>query len=138
MKEVLMIVGSKSDLEFASIGEGLMEELGIAYETKIFSAHRNLKELLSYLDEKESDFKVIITIAGLSAALSGIVASQTKLPVIGVPREVGVFKGVDAAISMMQTPSPVPVATMGIGKQGIKNAIYLAKRILDISNREGK
>jgi 5-(carboxyamino)imidazole ribonucleotide mutase len=132
MKKVLIIVGSKSDLEFVSCGEEVLKSLGINYEVRVFSAHRNLKELLDYLQNLDSSIKVIITVAGLSAALGGIVASQTTLPVIGVPRDVGPLKGIDALLSTVQTPSPVPVATMGLGKQGIKNAAFLANRILDL------
>ncbi len=132
MKKVLIILGSESDREFAKIGEDVLKDLRLPHTTKIFSAHRNLKELITYLDDLDSDFKVIITVAGLSAALSGIVASQTSLPVIGVPREVGALNGLDALFSMVQTPSPVPVATMGIGRQGMKNAAYFAKKIIDL------
>ena len=134
MKKILILVGSKSDLEFASYGKEVLKSFNIDYELKVFSAHRNLNELLDYLKTLPDSFKVIITVAGLSAALGGIVASQTNLPVIGVPREVGALKGIDALLSMIQTPSPVPVATMGIGKQGMKNAAYLAKRIIDLTN----
>ena len=132
MKKVLIIVGSKSDLEFVSYGEEVLKSFEISYEIKVFSAHRNLKGLIDYLQNLDSNVKVIITVAGLSAALGGIVASQTTLPVIGVPRDVGPLNGIDALLSTVQTPYPVPVATMGLGKQGMKNAAFLAKRILDL------
>lgn len=134
MKELLIIAGSKSDETFVGHGLNICEELKIDFEFKIFSAHRNLEELLKYLEnvEKNGETKVIIAVAGLSAALPGVIAAKVKLPVIGVPVDCGPLNGVDALLSIAQMPKGVPVATMAIGKAGMINSVYFAKRILDI------
>lgn len=134
MKEVVVIAGSKSDESFVAQGLKICEELGIDFEFKIFSAHRNLDELIEYLDtvEKNCKTKVIIAVAGLAAALPGVIAAKVKIPVIGVPVDCGPLKGVDALLSIAQMPKGVPVATMAIGTAGMVNSIYFAKRILDI------
>jgi 5-(carboxyamino)imidazole ribonucleotide mutase len=112
----------------------LCQELGIKYDFKVFSAHRNLDELLAYLKdiEQKGKTKVIIAVAGLSAALPGVVAAKVSIPVIGVPVECGALRGVDALLSIVQMPKGNPVATMGIGSAGMLNAVYFAKRILDL------
>lgn len=134
MKELLIIAGSKSDEEFVSQALKLAKELKIEAEFKIYSAHRNLEELIQYLTEVEKNgkTKVIIAVAGLAAALPGVVAAKVKLPVIGVPVNCGPLNGVDALLSIAQMPKGVPVATMAIGNPGMINAIHFAKRILDI------
>ena len=136
MKELLIIAGSKSDEEFVNNGLKICEELNIDAEFKIYSAHRNLEELLNYLDEVEKNgkTKVIIAVAGLAAALPGVIAAKVKLPVIGVPVDCGPLNGVDALLSIAQMPKGVPVATMAIGKAGMINSIYFTKRILDLTN----
>ncbi|QTA38307.1 5-(carboxyamino)imidazole ribonucleotide mutase [Thermosipho ferrireducens] len=132
MAKVLIIAGSKSDENFVKQALDLFDEWGIEYEFRIFSAHRNLEELIEFLKNLESDFKVIIAVAGLAAALPGVVASMTSLPVIGVPNNVGPLNGIDALLSIVQMPKGVPVGTMGIGNHGMRNAAYFAKRILDL------
>jgi 5-(carboxyamino)imidazole ribonucleotide mutase len=132
--KVVVILGSESDREFANEGIEILKKRKIEYEVNVYSAHRNLKELLDYLEEieKMENVGVIITVAGLSAALPGIVASQVKVPVIGVPRNVGPLNGIDALLSMIQMPKGIPVATMGIGKTGMINAAEMALRILEV------
>ena len=130
--KVLIILGSESDREFARDGVEVLKNAGVEYEVVVYSAHRNLKGLLKYLNEIKN-VKVIIAVAGMSAALPGIVASQVEIPVIGVPRGVGPFQGIDALLSMLQMPKGIPVATMGIGKSGMINAAKLALRILGIA-----
>lgn len=134
MREVIIIAGSKSDESFVEQGLKICEELNIDFEFKIFSAHRNLDELLNFLEEveKTGKTKVIIAVAGLAAALPGVIAAKVKIPVIGVPVDCGPLKGVDALLSIAQMPKGVPVATMAIGNAGMINSIYFAKRILDI------
>ncbi len=134
MEKLIIIAGSKSDESLAQKGFELCEQLGIKYDFRVFSAHRNLDELLEFLAEveKENKTEVIIAIAGLSAALPGVVASKVKIPVIGVPVECGALRGVDALLSIVQMPKGVPVATMAIGVPGMLNSIYFAKRILDL------
>jgi 5-(carboxyamino)imidazole ribonucleotide mutase len=130
MKDVLFIIGSESDKESVAPGTELIGEKGMSFDLVVYSAHRNLPELLAFLKDNEKNYRVIIAAAGLSAALPGVVASQTKLPVIGVPLISGQLAGIDALLAIIQTPKGVPVATMGIGKQGVLNAVFLAERII--------
>ena len=132
MKDILFIIGSESDREAVQPGVSLIEEKKLSYTLEVISAHRNLETLIEYLRTNERDFKVIITAAGLSAALPGVVASLTTKPVIGIPLISGSLSGVDALLSILQLPKGIPVATMGIGKQGCLNAVYLAQRILSV------
>jgi 5-(carboxyamino)imidazole ribonucleotide mutase len=111
----------------------LMGEKGIGFEMKVLSAHRNLEELVAYLSAEEKNFRIVIAAAGLSAALPGVVASLVRKPVIGIPLVSGSLFGIDALLSILQLPKGVPVATMGIGKQGVTNAVLLAERILAVS-----
>ena len=129
MVDVLIIVGSESDMPVAKKAADALLELGISHEVKIASAHRQ-PDMLDKLI-KASDAKVFIGIAGLSAALPGVIASKTKKPVIGVPVNVK-LDGLDALMSIMQMPPGVPVATVGIDNG--KNAAILAARILALSD----
>jgi 5-(carboxyamino)imidazole ribonucleotide mutase len=129
--KVLIICGSKSDLEIAKKAEDVLKENKIPYELKISSAHRDpegTKEIV-----KTSKAHVFIAIAGLSAALPGFIASITDKPVIGVPVNVK-LGGLDSLLSIMQMPSGVPVATVGI--DNAKNAAYLAIRILKLKGKK--
>lgn len=132
MKEVVIVAGSESDKSFVEPALKLAGELGIETEFAVYSAHRNIEELIKYLEavENSGKTKVIIAVAGLAAALPGVVAAKVKLPVIGVPRDVGPLNGMDALLSIVQMPKGVPVATMAIGSHGMLNAIHFAKRIL--------
>ena len=128
MVEVAIIAGSKSDGHITEKACKVLDESKVSYEVKILSAHRNPDELKLYV--KSTDAKVFIAVAGLSAALPGVIASVTDKPVIGVPVDVK-LKGLDALLSMMQMPSGVPVATVGIDNS--KNAAHLAIRILKLT-----
>lgn len=136
MKELVIIAGSKSDETLVNEGLKICKELKIETEFKIYSAHRNLDELLKYLEEieKNGKTKVIVAVAGLAAALPGVVAAKVKVPVIGVPVDGGPLNGIDALLSIVQMPKGLPVATMAIGKAGMINSIHFAKRILDLTN----
>ncbi|KAF2956296.1 AIR carboxylase family protein [Marinitoga sp. 38H-ov] len=136
MAKVLVVAGSNSDKEFVEQGLALFNELGIEYEFKIFSAHRNLEDLTNYIKNLPNDFSIIIAVAGLAAALPGVISALTTLPVIGVPNDIGPLKGIDALLSMVQMPKGVPVATMGIGNHGMKNAAFFAKRILELEGKK--
>ncbi len=129
MVDVLILLGSESDMPIANKAIDALKELGISHELKIASAHRQ-PDLLDKII-KESNAKVFIGIAGLSAALPGVIASKTKKPVIGVPVNVK-LDGLDALLSTMQLPPGVPVATVGIDNG--KNAALLAARILAVSD----
>jgi 5-(carboxyamino)imidazole ribonucleotide mutase len=125
--KVSIICGSESDLNIAKKAEEVLKDNKIPYELKIASAHREPDKVKDIV--KKSDADVFIAIAGLSAALPGFVASITDKPVIGVPVNVK-LDGLDALLSMMQMPSGVPVATVGI--DNAKNAAHLAIRILKL------
>jgi phosphoribosylaminoimidazole carboxylase PurE protein len=113
-------------------GIQLLSEKGMSFDLKVLSAHRNLDELVAFLKQEAGRYRVVIAAAGLSAALPGVVASLVTLPVIGVPLVAGPLSGVDALLSILQLPRGVPVATMGIGSQGVLNAVLLAERILKV------
>lgn len=131
MKQLLFIVGSESDREQMAPALQLADEKGLTYDFKVYSAHRNLEELKAFLVQNEENYRMIITAAGLSAALPGVVAALVKKPVIGIPLVAGCLSGVDALLSILQLPKGIPCATMGIGKQGVLNAVHLAERILN-------
>ena len=131
MKQLLFIVGSESDREQMAPALQLADEKGLTYDFKVYSAHRNLEELKAFLMQNEENYRVTITAAGLSAALPGVVAALVKKPVIGIPLVAGCLSGVDALLSILQLPKGIPCATMGIGKQGVLNAVHLAERILN-------
>jgi 5-(carboxyamino)imidazole ribonucleotide mutase len=128
MSKVAVIVGSESDRAVADKAVKVLDEHKIPYEVRVISAHRNPEVLDRYLMEND-DVSVIIAIAGLSAALPGVIASKTEKPVIGVPVSGKLF-GVDALLSMVQMPSGVPVGVVGIDNG--ENAALLALRILKL------
>jgi len=128
-----ILAGSKSDQEYIDVIEKNLGELGITFETNILSAHRDPDKVAEYSKTaKERGLKIIIAAAGMAAALPGVVAAHTELPVIGVPLPGSHLNGVDALYAIVQMPGGVPVATMAIGKAGAKNAAFMAKRILDL------
>jgi 5-(carboxyamino)imidazole ribonucleotide mutase len=130
MKDVLFLIGSESDSQAVEPALQLLSEKGISFELKVLSAHRNLEQLVAYLRAEEVNFRLIIAAAGLSAALPGVAASLVSLPVIGIPLVAGALSGMDALMSILQLPRGVPVATMGVGRQGVINAVLLAERML--------
>ncbi len=136
MKDILWIIGSSSDETQIAPGLDLLKEKGLSFDLKILSAHRNLPELSRFLESDEKKYKVIITAAGLSAALPGVVAAMTTRPVIGIPLVSGELSGMDALLSILQLPKGIPCATMGIGKQGVLNSVHLAERIIKLANGE--
>jgi phosphoribosylaminoimidazole carboxylase PurE protein len=132
MKDVLFLIGSESDTAAVEPGLTLLSEKGMSFDLRVLSAHRDLEALVSFLKREEAGYRVVIAAAGLSAALPGVVASLVQRPVIGVPLVAGSLSGIDALLSILQLPRGVPVATMGIGKQGVLNAVLLAERMLKI------
>jgi phosphoribosylaminoimidazole carboxylase PurE protein len=135
VKDVLFLIGSESDRAAVEPALTLAAEKAMSFELKVLSAHRNLEDLVSFLRVEGPGFRVVIAAAGLSAALPGIVASLVSCPVIGVPLVSGPLSGVDALLSILQLPRGVPVATMGVGPQGVLNAVLLTERILGVSRR---
>lgn len=133
MVQVSIIIGSDSDKELSEAAATILKEFSAEYEQRTLSAHRNPKTLTEYVDT--TDAQVFICIAGLAAALPGAVAAQTIKPVIGVPKEVK-LGGIDALLSIVQMPTGVPVATVGI--DAAKNAAFLAIEILAITNKQQK
>ncbi len=127
---VSIIAGSKSDIDIYQKAEKVLKENNIPYELKIISAHRDPEKLDDYLKTCQS--LVYITVAGLSAALPGVVASKTEKPVIGVPVSAK-LGGLDALLSIVQMPPGIPVACVGIDRG--ENAAYLAIRILNLSKK---
>ena len=129
MVDVLILMGSESDMPVALKAKAVLDEFGVGCGMEVASAHRAPDKLDRLM--RESDAKIFIGIAGLSAALPGVVASKTKKPVIGVPVNVK-LDGLDALLSMMQMPPGVPVATVGI--DNAKNAAHLAVRMLALAD----
>jgi len=126
-----IIMGSQSDWPTMKHAADLLDELAVAYETKIVSAHRTPKRLYDYAQSaKQNGLKVIIAGAGGAAHLPGMAASMTILPVLGVPIESKALKGQDSLLSIVQMPAGVPVGTLAIGKAGAINAALLAASIL--------
>ena len=130
-----IIIGSQSDLDVMRNASETLDNLGIANEIKILSAHRNPEQVNEYAaTARQRGLKVIIAGAGMAAALPGVVAAQTPLPVLGVPMETRVMGGIDSLLSMAQMPGGIPVGTLAIGKAGAKNAALLAAAILALSD----
>jgi len=130
---VAIIVGSDSDLAVIASCAKLLDEFDVAYSVDIASAHRtpeHLRKIIS--DSSAAGAEVFIAAAGMAAALPGVVASETTLPVIGVPLESNPFMGTDAMLSMVQMPPGIPVATVAVGKAGAVNAALLAVQILAV------
>jgi len=137
MKKIVVLLGSKSDLPQVEEGLKIFQELGISYEVKVLSAHRNPNELRKYVkDVEKKGTKLIIACAGLSAALPGVVSSYVDIPVIGVPLYSKAFRGIDSLLSILQMPKGVPVACLTVGSVGMINAVILALRILSLSDKK--
>lgn len=126
-----VIMGSTSDWETMKHACDVLDELGLAYEKKVVSAHRTPDLMFSYAEQaRERGLYVIIAGAGGAAHLPGMVAAKTTLPVIGVPVQSKALNGLDSLLSIVQMPGGVPVATVAIGKAGAVNAGLLAAQIL--------
>ncbi len=130
-------MGSRSDWPTMEIASKTLDEFGVPHETKIVSAHRTPDLLFEFAKAAESrGIEVIIAGAGGAAHLPGMCASQTVLPVLGVPVESKALKGLDSLLSIAQMPAGVPVGTLAIGQPGAKNAALLAVSILANSRPE--
>jgi len=135
-KDVMIIIGSASDQDYADAAAAMLEKIGIGYESVVSSAHRHPDQTVKMAREAaDKGFRVIICMAGMAAHLPGVVAANTNLPVIGVPVPAS-LGGIDAVLSMTQMPPGIPVATVAIGKAGAKNSAVLAARILGLSESE--
>jgi len=134
--EISIIMGSQSDWSVMIEASSLLEELGIAHETKIISAHRTPDRMAEFAKSASSNgIKVIIAGAGGAAHLPGMVAAYTHIPVLGVPVETKALNGMDSLLSIVQMPAGVPVATFAIGNAGAKNAALFAAEILSLEHK---
>ena len=132
-----IIMGSTSDAAVMEKANTILEELGIGYESVVSSAHRNPDRTATWArDAAGRGLQVLIAGAGMSAALPGVVAAHTILPVVGVPIASGAFNGVDALYSIVQMPPGIPVATVGI--DNARNAALLAAAILALQDEDVK
>ena len=130
-----IIMGSKSDWETLRHAAEMLDQLQVACEKKVVSAHRTPDLLFEYASSAESrGLKVIIAGAGGAAHLPGMCAAKTTLPVLGVPVESKALKGIDSLLSIVQMPAGVPVGTLAIGEAGAKNAALLAAEIIALSD----
>lgn len=136
-KPISIIMGSNSDLETVNEAVNVLKEFRTGFEIKILSAHRTPKELERYVETApKKGIKVFIAAAGGAAALAGVIASHTTLPVIGIPIETKSLIGMDSLLSTVQMPAGIPVASMAIGKSGAKNAALFALEILGIADKK--
>lgn len=134
---VAVVMGSKSDLAKVEPAILILKEYGVKTDVRCLSAHRAHNELAEFVNEcNNNGTEVIIAAAGMAAALPGVVAALTVLPVIGVPISGSVFDGMDALLSIVQMPTGIPVATVAVN--GSKNAAYLALQIIGVKNSELK
>jgi 5-(carboxyamino)imidazole ribonucleotide mutase len=133
--QVGIIMGSKSDWAVMSHVSATLEKLGIGSENRVISAHRAPKLLTEYCDSaRDRGLEVLVCGAGLAAALPGVAAAHTPLPVLGVPLDAGGFGGMDALMAIVQMPPGIPVGTLAVGKPGAINAALLAAAILALSD----
>ena len=133
-------MGSKSDWPTMIHAAEILDDFGIAREARVVSAHRTPQWMVDYANSaEERGLKIIIAGAGGAAHLPGMIASMTRLPVLGVPVQSKALSGLDSLLSIVQMPGGVPVGTLAIGNSGAKNAALLAARMLaneDLSVRE--
>lgn len=135
--KIWIFMGSKSDKEVMTNAEEILKKESIPFETFIHSAHREPEKIRALLAKaKEENIVAIIAGAGLAAHLPGFIASQTDIPVLGVPLPASTLGGIDSMLSIAQMPSGVPVACFGIGKHGVKNAAIFAARLYHLLNKK--
>ncbi|MGO9483651.1 MAG: 5-(carboxyamino)imidazole ribonucleotide mutase [Rhodomicrobium sp.] len=132
---VAIIMGSQSDWPIMRAAAAVLDELGVAYEARVISAHRTPDRLYAFAKSaRDSGFKVIVAGAGGAAHLPGMTAALTTLPVLGVPISTTALAGEDALYSIVQMPAGVPVGTLAIGEPGALNAGLLAAKILALAD----
>jgi len=133
--QVAIVMGSASDWDVMSNASKLLDKFGIEHESRVLSAHRTPKQLEEFIVEAEKNgIQVFIAGAGLAAALPGVVAAQTTIPVIGVPLIAGSLDGMDALMAIVQMPPGIPVGTVAIGKPGAINAALYALSIMALKD----
>jgi 5-(carboxyamino)imidazole ribonucleotide mutase len=130
-------MGSQSDMETLQGAVDVLKDFGVGFDIRVLSAHRTPQDVERYVEEaSEKGTKVFIAAAGGAAALAGVIASHTTLPVIGIPIETRSLKGLDSLLSTVQMPAGIPVASMAIGSAGAKNAALFALQILGTSDKK--
>jgi 5-(carboxyamino)imidazole ribonucleotide mutase len=130
-----VVMGSASDWETMRHCADQLNAFGVPFETRVLSAHRTPDDLASWISSaEERGVKVFVAAAGMAAALPGVVASQTTLPVLGVPMESKLLGGLDSLLSMVQMPGGIPVGVLAVGKAGAVNAAILATQVLGLSD----
>jgi phosphoribosylaminoimidazole carboxylase PurE protein len=133
--DVAVVMGSKSDMAIMEQAAKMLDRLGVNHEIYVLSAHRSPAKTREFASRaKQRGIKVIIAGAGMAAHLPGVIASETILPVIGVPLPRSALGGLDSLHSIVQMPTGVPVATMAIGEAGAANAAILAAQILALGD----
>lgn len=136
MGKVGILMGSVSDQSFVDDTVKVLEDLGVDYEVRVISAHRNPAGVMEYATSaKDRGIQVLIGVAGGSAALPGVLASWTNLPVIGVPVPSSDLNGIDSLTAIAQMPPGIPVACVAIGSWGARNAAYLAAQIIGLNDK---
>ena len=134
---VAILMGSDSDAEFLKPCGEVLKMLGVPYVARVLSAHRTPKDTVEFVEgAKNKGIQVLICAAGGAAHLAGVVAAHTDLPVIGIPVETPSLKGLDSLLSTVQMPAGTPVATVAVGSGGVRNAAFLAARILALSDKK--
>ena len=134
---VAILMGSDSDAESLKPCGEVLKMLGIPFVARVLSAHRTPKDTVEFVEKAgDQGVRVFICAAGGAAHLAGVVAAHTELPVIGIPVETSSLKGLDSLLSTVQMPAGTPVATVAIGPGGVRNAAFLAARILALSDKK--
>jgi 5-(carboxyamino)imidazole ribonucleotide mutase len=134
---VAIIMGSRSDWPTMQAAAAALDELGVAYEKKVVSAHRTPERMYAFArSARANGFKVIIAAAGGAAHLPGMTASMTILPVLGVPIRTRALDGIDSLLSIQQMPAGIPVGALAIGEAGARNAGLLAAQILALGDAD--
>lgn len=132
---VAILMGSDSDAPLLKPCGEVLKELEIPFIARVLSAHRTPDEAVEFVKTaKDKGIKIIIAAAGGAAHLAGVTAANTLLPVIGIPVENSPLKGMDSLLSTVQMPAGTPVATVGVGSGGVRNAAFLAARILALTD----
>jgi len=133
--DVIILMGSDSDWEAMSRCHELLKELEITHEVHVASAHRTPEKVLNIVTGgRDRGVKAFICAAGMAAHLGGVVAAHAHCPTIGVPMKGGMMDGLDALLSTVQMPPGVPVATVGVGSAGAKNAAILAAQMIGLAD----
>jgi len=134
---VAILMGSDSDAESLKPCGEVLRQLEIPFIARVLSAHRTPDEAVAFVKAAKKDgIKVIIAAAGGAAHLAGVTAANTLLPVIGIPVETSSFKGMDSLLSTVQMPAGTPVATVAVGSGGVRNAAFMAARILALQDEQ--